>query len=110
MAYTEKGIGLCRVKRKYSMGDTRPASTSEALLGIQAKLLEECGELVKAPKDVSEYADVLQVLNDMATLNRVDWLDVVNEACRKNSERGGFTNDKLQALLWSPHYEEPSNG
>lgn len=97
---TTKTLGLCRVSMHYKLGQTHIATDSEARLGIQAKLLEECGEVVKAPEDIYEYADVLQVLMDMAALNNIGWDLVIEAQKTKHQKRGGFLNDNGQALVW----------
>lgn len=93
---TTKRIGLARTKRTYTHGTTRPATAQEAHLGLALKLHEEVAEVVRAPKDVDEYADVLQALVDFATLNGVSWRDVTNAVVKKDLRDGSF----LPALLW----------
>lgn len=99
---TQKGIGLTRVEGIYNMGKTRQATPEETKLGLQAKLLEECGELVKAPRDVHEYADVLQVLRDLSTINGVIWDDVHQALINKADDRGGFLDRNGLGLIWEP--------
>ena len=100
---TTKGIGLCRTERVYTHGKTRIAAPTEALLGIQAKLLEECGELVKAPTCVSEYADVIQVVYDMAYLNGISQEAVKSAIDAKYQRAGGLISDVTGlALIWEP--------
>jgi len=101
---TTKGIGLCRTEREYTFGTTRIATDEEARLGIQAKLLEECGEVIKAPKDISEYADAVQVLFDMANLNGITRLAILSEVKRKFDECGGFMRlIDGEFLIWEPN-------
>lgn len=93
---TTKRIGLARTRRAYTQGATRPATASEAHLGLALKLHEEVAEVVRAPRDVFEYADVLQALMDYAELNGVSWRDVLDAMAMKSNQDGPF----LPALLW----------
>jgi predicted house-cleaning noncanonical NTP pyrophosphatase (MazG superfamily) len=58
---------------------------------LRAKLVEEARE-AQAPDAqlASELADVLEVLQALATVHDMSWEDVVSEAGRKRAERGGF--------------------
>ena len=62
------------------------------LAALRAKLVEEAGEAQAAPDGQlrSELADVLEVLQALATAHGMSWEDVVAEAARKRDERGGF--------------------
>ena len=60
------------------------------------KLHEEVAELVRAPLDLSEYADVLQALMDYAELNGLSWTDVLIAKDNKRRKCGGF----LPGTLW----------
>ena len=102
MLDTTKGIGLCRVGMSYTLGTTRQATLSETRIGLQAKLLEECGEVSKAPFDHSEYADVLQVLMDLSKINGIPWGMVEKTQQDKKLERGGFLDGDLRGLVWTP--------
>ena len=93
---TTKTIGLCRVGRVYEHGRTRLATNQEVGLGLALKLFEEVGEVTRAPRDVEEYADVLQALQDYAISNNVDWADDLVARDRKERMSGGF----LPGLLW----------
>jgi predicted house-cleaning noncanonical NTP pyrophosphatase (MazG superfamily) len=59
---------------------------------LRAKLMEEAEEAQAAPDGQlrSELADVLEVLQALATAHGMSWEDVVAEAARKRDERGGF--------------------
>jgi predicted house-cleaning noncanonical NTP pyrophosphatase (MazG superfamily) len=59
---------------------------------LRAKLLEEAHEAQAAPDGqlASERADVLEELQALATAHDMNWEDVVAEASRKRTERGGF--------------------
>ncbi len=62
------------------------------LAALWAKLMEEAEEARAAPDGQlrSELADVLEVLQALATARDMSWEDVVAEAARKRGERGGF--------------------
>lgn len=97
MNKSTKTIGLCRNLRTYTFGTTRVAKPAEAHLGLALKLHEEVGEVCRAPQDVSEYADVLQVLMDFAELNGIAWETVLRACEDKLRTSGRFINP---ALLW----------
>lgn len=107
-----KGLSITRVDGTYTQGVTRVATHEETVLGLQGKLIEECGELIKAPRDVTEYADVLQVLKDFDTINGVRWSEVEAALGIKKLNRGGFLGPVGRALLWSPECPptEPQKG
>ena len=92
---TTKTIGLCRNQGGYEFGDTRDATEPKTQLGLALKLHEEVGEVCRAPRDVDEYADVLQALQDYAALNNVPWPQVLERAQEKAEERGTFMPGKL---------------
>ena len=102
---TTKTIGLCRTKRDYTEGVTRAATREETALGLALKLHEEVGEVCRAPRDVEEYADVLQALRDFATVNGVSWVAVENVAKMKQADDGSFLQTSVRdvipkGLLW----------
>lgn len=94
---TTKLMGLCRNLRTYTAGHTQPATPTETFLGLACKMHEEVQEVINAPKDRSEYADVLQALMDFAELNGIDWLDVEAALDKKAAVSGTFINPPL---LW----------
>jgi predicted house-cleaning noncanonical NTP pyrophosphatase (MazG superfamily) len=59
---------------------------------LRIKLLEEAREAQAAQdgKLLPELADILEVLQALATAHDMSWEDVVSEAGRKRAERGGF--------------------
>ncbi|MCG8506208.1 MAG: hypothetical protein MI755_16510 [Sphingomonadales bacterium] len=58
---------------------------------LRGKLLEELGELAAAKfQSAEEYADVLQVLQDLARENQVEWGDVEEARRIKKKDSGGF--------------------
>lgn len=93
---TTKTVGLCRNARVYSLGTTRMATREETALGLALKLHEEVAEVTRAPTDVSEYADVLQALQDYAEFNGVLWEHVHTARLNKAKDAGTF----LPAVLW----------
>lgn len=96
MKKTTKMIGLCRHAGVYTQGSTRAATLTETLLGLGLKLHEEVAEVVRAPRDVSEYADVLQALSDFANANGVSMADIEAARDEKFAAKGGF----LPGTLW----------
>lgn len=74
---------------------------TELLRLLKAKLLEEVGELLLAPrrKDVlEELADVQQVLRLYASLHQYSSVDVEVARVAKWTEKGGFGNGMV--LVW----------
>lgn len=56
-----------------------------------AKLHEESEEIADSHcMNVEEYADVLQVLRDLAALHGIDWRQVAEARAAKARLRGGF--------------------
>ena len=65
---------------------------------LEAKLSEECAELAATRySDVTEYADVFEVLLTLASRNGISEEDIAKARCRKRDERGGFD----RGLVWS---------
>ncbi len=71
---------------------TRVLDQTGYMAALWAKLMEETAEARAAPDKQlrSELADVLEVLQALAAAHGMDWDDVVADAIRKRSERGGF--------------------
>ncbi len=71
---------------------TRVLDQAGYLAALRAKLMEEAAEAWAAPDKQlrAELADVLEVLQALAAAHGMDWDDVVADAIRKRSERGGF--------------------
>lgn len=105
MNKTTKTIGLCRTKRKYSLGVTREATRDETALGLALKLHEEVGEVVRDPHNTDEYADVLQALMDYAALHGIEWRKVLNRCEIRGALAGGF----LPGLLWKAKDAGPTS-
>jgi predicted house-cleaning noncanonical NTP pyrophosphatase (MazG superfamily) len=59
---------------------------------LRAKLLEEAQEAQAAAEEqlLSELADVLEVLQALASAHGARWEDIESEAARERAERGGF--------------------
>lgn len=59
---------------------------------LRGKLVEEAREAESAPEGqlALELADVLEVLQALASAYGMSWEDVLSEAERKRAERGGF--------------------
>jgi len=71
---------------------TRVLDQAGYLVALRAKLVEEAEEAQEAPDGQlrPELADVLEVLQALATAHGMSWEDVVAEATLKRDERGGF--------------------
>jgi predicted house-cleaning noncanonical NTP pyrophosphatase (MazG superfamily) len=66
--------------------------------GLAAKMLEELEELVLAStgqEEISELADVLEVVRGLAHFQGVKWDELVNAADKKREKRGGFELRKV---------------
>lgn len=58
---------------------------------LEKKLVEELNELTDSNyKDTEEFADVLEVLQSIASFNGVDWDVVLQRKKEKREMRGGF--------------------
>ncbi len=62
---------------------------------LVSKLYEEVAEVADGMDDLSEYADVLQTLMDLARLNNLAWQDVLDTRINKFHEHGGFSDGKV---------------
>jgi len=71
---------------------TRVLDQAGYLAALRAKLMEEAEEAQAASDSQlrAELADVLEVLQALATAHGMSWEHVVAEATRKRGERGGF--------------------
>ncbi len=58
-------------------------------LALVAKLHEEAEEIATGATDASEYADLLEVMIELAHINRVPWSEIERVALEKRAERGG---------------------
>lgn len=54
------------------------------------KLHEEVEEVARDPKNIDEYADVLEALQTLAWLNGFSEFEIEEARIRKERERGGF--------------------
>lgn len=69
----------------------RPANGLEGKhILLCAKLHEEAAEIVDDPKDPAEYADLLEVMEELARINGVSWRKILSVKKKKHAERGGF--------------------
>ena len=98
---------LVRDKHVAGAGErVRPANTRAGQhLAITQKLHEEVCELADDPTDLGEYADVLELLQELARQNGVDWRDVEKVQCDKRAERGGFRKCLVRSRgssMWGP--------
>lgn len=59
-------------------------------LELENKLDEELNEL-KDGYAIEEFADVLEVLKEIATLRGINWSDIIDCQDKKREEKGGFS-------------------
>jgi predicted house-cleaning noncanonical NTP pyrophosphatase (MazG superfamily) len=78
----------------------RVFGADEYKAALLAKLAEEAQEVREAPAEelAAELADVLEVLQAIATAHNVRWDQVADVAVRKRAERGAF--DERIFLEW----------
>lgn len=75
-----------------------------AVMMLINKLHEEVGEIAEKPFDVSEYADVHQVLIDLAAMNGISQGEIEIARQRKFEERGGFS--QLRTIIRDERADE----
>ncbi len=66
-------------------------------MALLLKLHEEASEIADAATDASEYADVLEVLLELAKINGVRWAAIEQALLCKRERLGGFH----MAQIWS---------
>lgn len=60
---------------------------------LKEKLEEELNELKQSDfKDIQEYADVFEVLEELALRNNIPILQIMIEKIQKNKDKGRFKN------------------
>lgn len=60
---------------------------------LKEKLEEELNELKQSDfKDIKEYADVFEVLEELALRNNIPILQIMIEKIQKNKDKGRFKN------------------
>ena len=71
---------------------TRILNDEEYRIELERKLLEECQEVIEAPKETrkEELADVLEVLNALAELENSTLEKIIKIAKEKEEKRGAF--------------------
>ena len=68
----------------------------ESLRYLKLKLFEEILELAESDfKDINEYGDVLEVLQELAKRQKIRWTSIEVARSVKFKERGGFSNKVL---------------
>lgn len=73
---------------------TRILDEDEYKLELEKKLLEECNEVLKAvshDERIEEFADVLEVLCALSTLEDADLEKIILVMNNKREKRGGFS-------------------
>jgi predicted house-cleaning noncanonical NTP pyrophosphatase (MazG superfamily) len=78
--------------RQLNEGDTlAPCNTlAGKRMLLQQKLHEESAEIADNPGDPAEYADLLEVMLELAKTNGVPWAEIEKAVLEKREERGGF--------------------
>lgn len=77
--------------------EIRPANTWVGKqLALKDKLHEEAAEVCRDPDDPAEYADLLEVLLEMARHNGVSWSSIEGALLRKREEKGAFR----RGMIW----------
>ena len=75
---------------------THVASDGEYAQVLHDKLQEEVSELLAAPADIGEFADVLEVLYSMGKLSGITPEAMEAARIEKKEKRGGFENK----IIW----------
>jgi predicted house-cleaning noncanonical NTP pyrophosphatase (MazG superfamily) len=73
---------------------------------LRAKLIEELVEHTDNPWSIEEYADMLQILKDLAFTAGIHWSTVEREQLEKERARGGFRRGRFAytyAEDWKHH-------
>lgn len=60
------------------------------LSGLEVKLFEEVQEFVDSGRDLEELADILEVVDGLATILGSSFAEIIELKQKKRSERGGF--------------------
>ncbi len=66
-------------------------------MALLLKLHEEVNEIADAAHDPTEYADVLEILLELAKINEVPWITIEEALLYKRRKLGGFH----MAQIWS---------
>jgi predicted house-cleaning noncanonical NTP pyrophosphatase (MazG superfamily) len=92
---------LVRDKITEGPNKIRPCNSDEGKqLALCLKLHEEAGEIADCPSDPSEYADMLEVMLELARLNGVNWSHIEKALVQKRKVLGGFR--KGHVLIYPP--------
>ena len=67
---------------------------------LVAKLHEEASEVGNAPRDVTEYADVMEVLLQLAHFNGIPERAIFDCMLAKRTELGGFGHGYYMVREW----------
>lgn len=65
-------------------------SGDELILALQAKLFEEIQEFVDSDRDLEELADIVEVVDGLATQLGSSLEDIMERKRKKKDKRGGF--------------------
>ena len=64
-------------------------------IALCLKLHEEACEIEREPQDPTEYADLLQVMIDLARLHGVNWDEITEQVVKKGDRKGTFRMAKI---------------
>jgi len=82
------------VRDRIEQAHTDTLAPANSLAGkrmlLQQKLHEESAEIADNPNDPSEYADLLEVMLELAKTNGISWDRIEKAVLQKREERGGF--------------------
>lgn len=97
-------VKLIRDKLGERRDDTRHANSVEGRhLALCLKLHEEASEIAECAVDPDEYADLLEVMLELARLNGVSWASIERSFLRKREERGGFRRGMIMTRQHCEH-------
>lgn len=61
---------------------------------LAAKMHEEAAEIARDPNDINEYADLLEVMEELASRHGISLVQIRAAQLAKKLERGGFSENR----------------
>lgn len=92
------------INRADKFAHTHVADDEEMKEKLAAKLVEELKEFQENPT-AEELADILEVIDGLAAVYKLDTADVQKAKAAKYAERGGFTNRIILDRVIDSTYE-----
>lgn len=91
-------VKIVRDRMVIGKGGTLQPVNSKAgkMMGLLLKLHEEADEISRGAECPEEYADLLEVMLEIARMNDVSWADIEAALLRKREERGAFQ----RGMVW----------